>query len=535
MPGSAGWTPSAGFGPGFSWTLAGHSLAGWSLGGGAVAPQIPWPSLQDVARPLVFDDSLVIHEGGEGGRGPDAALAGADERRNATRGVRARSVFRLENGEFGLNRYSLMFERGDSARWVRYEVASGRRDAFADLGVSGDHIWNLAASWSRGPHHFAGTVGQRGVARQLGHADVGENASGQSGGATYEWRRAGRRFGVEFQRGLDHREDIIDVENIPLSFSRREGQENRVEAKGIVPFADGQADARLLWSRARVVRYYDDAFDARNTTWWGSVGLERAAAGGRARVEVGGGRSDALKRDLFAPSASLGFGNDAIHGRVVAERVAHPVWSDLAPGQPAFLQRTDALGFEAGAHGAKLGGDVALRTGITHDRALVFPYPIEDIWLRAGVSAESRRYTFALFTAGAHAAWRRLAVGASGFALGRDQDVSEPRVEPDFGMRAYVEQGFSAFQNDLGVRVRAEGAAIGERESKTGGDEVVLPGYWTSAAVVVLTIADATATLRLSNLEDRRHEEPWIDPGTGLLARGPGRSRRFTFTWRFLN
>jgi len=535
-PGFPGWTPSAGLGTAFAWTFAGHSLGGWSTRSSVSAPQFPWPSVEDARRPLTWSDSLAVREGGDGGwLGPDATLATAESFHRATRDVRARAVFRAEGAEFGMNRYSLTFERGDSARWLRYEASSAKHDPFAAIGRGADHIWNLAVGWSRGAHRLSGTIGQRGVAEQLSHADVSEHASGESGGGTYEWARGGRRLLLAFQRGLDHREDIIDVENLALSFSRREGQENRAEVQAAAPFAKGSLAARVAWSEARVVRLYDDAFDLHNTTWWGALKLDRPTADGRLDLELGGGRSGALDQGLFAPSASLTFGTDAVHGRMVAERMVHPVWSDLAPGQSAFLQRTDALGFEAGASNARVRGDVGLLSGLTRDRAIVFPYPIEDIWLRAGATAETRRYTFALFTVSTGATWSHTSLGGSGFALGRDQDQSEPRVEPDFGARAYLEDRFTAFKGDLAVRIRLEGAGIGERESKTGGQEVVLPGYFTSSAIAIVTLADATATLRVANLEDRPHEEPWIDPGTGVIAKGPGRSVRVTFTWRLFN
>ena len=534
-PGWPGFTPNAGLGTAFAWTLAGHSLGGWSLRGAEVPPALPWPSVDDARRALVWSDSVWVGaEADAGWRGPGATLANAVTVHLPTRKVRSRSVFRVETGESGLDRYSLMVERGDSLRWLRLETTSGHRDRFGAMGRGGDHEWDLLGAWTRGAHRLFGRIGQRGVAQELDHAAVSEDAGGQSGGAAYEWRRGARRVSLGFARGLDHREDVIDIPGL-FSFSRRDAMENRFDAEAETPAAGGRVAAQGWWSRSRVVRTYDDPFDARTTTWWGAAAYDRAAWEGRLRLAAGGGHSSALARDLFAPSASLAFAGSAARGRVFAERLLYPVWSDLAPGQSPFLQHTDAFGIEAGAGSRGLRGEASVLAGVTRDRAIVFPYPIEEIWLRAGATAETRRFGFALVTAATRATTRHFELGASGFALARDQDSSEPRVEPDRGMRLYGENRFSVFQNDLLVRLRVEGAGVAARESKTGGVEEPIPAYWTSGASLLVTLADATLTLRATNLENEKRPEPWIDPGTGRLAVGPGRAIRFTFTWRLFD
>ena len=529
--------PDVGLGSAFAWTLAGHSLAGWGIRSNEAAPQIPWPAVLDARRPIVWDDSTTVGGGGDAAwLGPDATLASTQATHHDTKDVRARSVFRAESGDFGLNRYSLSFERGSATRWIRYEASSGRRDPYGPVGISGDHVWDLSASLTRGDHHFYGRIGQRGVARQLAHADVSEDASGQSGGARYEWSRGARSVSIQFDRGLDHRIDIIDVGGLALSYSRREGQENRIEAGAGLPLGAGRIEARGLLSDASVIRTYDDAFRAHQKMWWGALQYERPTDEGTWNLGVGAGRMGALEQNVVAPSAGVRFGSASAHGHAYVERMVHPVWSDLALGQAAFLQRTDVVGLEAGGHVRGLRAETGVLVGSTRDRALVFPYPIEDIWLRAGISAESERYDFALLTLGATGGGGPVLFGASGFALGRDQATSEPRVEPDYAARAYLEDGFRIFKNDLGVRLRVEGAGIGERESKTGAiQEETLPAFWTASAIAVLTLSDVTATLRFANLEDQHVPQPWIDPGTGRLARGPGRAFRFTFTWRLLN
>src|SRR5262249_1152183 len=153
----------------------------------------------------VWSDSVEVGGGDDGAwDGPDAALAVATVRHLPTHAVRARSVFRAEGGDFGATRYALTFERGDSARWIRWGTSSGQPGPFGAMGRHGDHVWNVAASWTHGAHTLSGTIGQRGAAQELGHAHVTEDAGGQSGAASYAWAGGGRHARLEFSRGLDH-------------------------------------------------------------------------------------------------------------------------------------------------------------------------------------------------------------------------------------------------------------------------------------------------------------------------------------------
>jgi hypothetical protein len=449
--------------------------------------------------------------------------------------VRARSIFRIDNGDFGVSRYSLTFERGDSLKWLRYQASSGTRSGPRPYGPAGDHVWDLTASLTRGSHTLRGNISQRGAAQELNQSVVYEDAGAQSGRIEYQWASGGRRAWAALARGLDRRSDVISDAGVPISYSRRDAQQNRVELGGDTPALGGTLAVRGTASRARVLRTFDDNFESRDNSVWGALSFERLAGPGRLRLELGGGNSTALDRRLVAPSASFSFGAGETRGRVFAERLVHPVWSDLAGGQPAFLQSTTALGFEAQAANPTFHGHAALLGGTTRDRAIVFPYPIEDIWLRVGATADPRRYDFALLTASGSTDWRALGLGAEGFALSRDQDPSEPRPEPDQGGRGWLEARFRMFVGDLGVRLRVEGAAVGARDSKTGGPETRLPAYWTGTAMALLTISDVTAVLAWGNLENQRHPEPWIDPQTGQLALGPGRQFRLSLTWRLMN
>ena len=94
--------------------------------------------------------------------------------------------------------------------------------------------------------------------------------------------------------------------------------------------------------------------------------------------------------------------------------------------------------------------------------------------------------------------------------LARDAHAIQPQVDPTRGARGEAEWGFSAFQGDLGLTVRADAALVGSRES-----EALTPrrldSYVTSSVSGIATLGDVMVTMRVSNLENVRHEEPWID------------------------
>ena len=536
-PGRPGWTPDADIGTSFAWTFAGHSLGGWSRRlEEAPALDQTWPEASDARRPLLWSDSLRAASEALGAwLGPDAGLSTVSSTHLATHTVRARSIFRVDNGDFGVTRYSLMFERGDSLKWLRYQTSSGVRSGPNPLGPAGDHVWDLTLSVTRGMHTLRGNIGQRGAAQELKYGVVYEDAGAQSGRLEYRIANGGRDAWTAFTRTVDHRLDILSDAGVPVSYSRRDAQENQFELGGDAPFLGGVVAVRGSASRSRVLRTFDDAFAARDNSVWGALSFARPAGPGALRLELGGGNSTALDKRLIAPAASFSFGSGETQGRVFVQRLVHPVWSDLAPGQPSFLQSTTALGLDAQGAGGLLHARGALMAGTTRDRALVYPYPIEDVWLRVGVSQESSRYDFLLLTASGRADARLLGLGGEMFLLHRDQDPSEPRPEPDEGGRGWLEGRFRMFAGDLGVRLRLESAEVGARDSKTGGPPIALPAYWTSSALGIFTIADATVILSWHNLENVRHEESWIDPQTQQLALGPGRQFRLTLTWRLSN
>ena len=62
-----------------------------------------------------------------------------------------------------------------------------------------------------------------------------------------------------------------------------------------------------------------------------------------------------------------------------------------------------------------------------------------------------------------------------------------------------------------------------------------LPSYTSLGGAAVLTLSDATLTLRVRNLEDRPQPQVWISAATGRPAQGPGTELRVSFAWRLFN
>src|SRR5438477_12891325 len=134
------------------------------------------------------------------------------------------------------------------------------------------------------------------------------------------------------------------------------------------------------------------------------------------------------------------------------------------------------------------------------------------------------------------AAWhgRRFGWIAEGFGLARPASLAQPRVDPSWGARSEAEYRAQFFGGDLGVRFRAGVEVVGARESEALGSRT-LPAYATSIAGVTATLADAVIAFRVRNLENRVHEETWLDTSTLTEALGTGRELRFMVTVRLAN
>ncbi len=479
----------------------------------------------------MWAETLAVGPDGPGAwRGYGAALAAARaEGTLATR--RARAALVLGSGTQGFDDNALSVTRGDSVSYLRAETMSGTRGAAGALGDAGRHLWSAAGRLTRGRHQLEGSFAQRGAAGKL-HGGEEQSAAGENGELAWRYGTPTGFARLALARGFSWHESFGGA----LAFGRREAQEVVGKAEWERRPAGRVLGARVEWRRGEVKRFEESEDARRATAVWGAARIETPLAGGRVELSLGGGRHGAVKRTDVAPGVAWSFTGSAVRGRLALERLLEPVWADLPAGQAPYLQHTWALT----AHGALAAAgpfraEAALFAGHTRGRALAARLPLEALWLRAGFRPDTAAYDFTLATAGL--AWRGTHAGAGleGFVLARTaQRTIQPRVDPPAGGRAFVEGRFSLFEGDLGVTLRGEADAIGPREAETAPVRR-LEGYATFGAAVVLTLADATITVRARNLEDRQREQTWVDSATGRPALGPGRETRMALTWRLFD
>ena len=308
------------------------------------------------------------------------------------------------------------------------------------------------------------------------------------------------------------------------------------------------AHAKL--DRARVVRwgavtsaaYTRQQWDAQSQ--WAAVRASGALLGGLVRASVGGGHIDApahsAERLQMAPSLAWVRPVGALSLRLFGERVVDPLWSDLSPGTPAFVQDVWTEGLDAAvlrANGDGVGaGVMALQTGA---RARTIRYPLRDFVLRNGWRRADADRALVLATAHVRTHWRAIAADASGWALSRPHTRDEARVDPSVGARAGVQTRFRAFSNDLGALLRLDASFVGSRDADpdAGGFAGSLPSYTTLSGTASFTLGDVTLVLRGDQLEGTRHPEVWTDPvqATPTPALGPGRRMRIEAVWALFN
>lgn len=483
---------------------------------------------------------------GAGWRGFGAALVAAEPVLAPPAGRKPRSVWTMSSGDAGLDRHAIFVARGDERSWARGGASSGRRGGLGDLDAAGDHLWAVSAGARRGAHVGEAGFAQRGAAvrQRVGAADA---ARGESGFARWGWSDTTRSLGVRLERARDERESFA-AGDVLYGDARRESQSNLAELSAGAGRGSATLGARLEWREGRVTRAYGGAGvtdDWRARSAWAALRAEAPAGSGRLELQLGGGRHSASARAKerwqLAPSAAWRAGGAARSLRLFAERVVNPVWSDLAPGEAPFVQDTWAGGAEMrAAAGAWRAGVLAL-AGRTGARATLVRFPVRDAALRSGWSREPSRHGFALASAEAAATWRALSADASGFALARDGDSGRPRVDPSLGATLGLGAAFRLFAGDLGARLRAEAAWVGERATDTRDPafaETTLPGYVTLSAAAEFTLGDATLALRASGLEGGRHDATWADLADAPLlrtARGAGRVLRFEMIWPLFN
>ena len=536
-PGDPAWTPDADWGTAFPRTLAGHVRGGWTLTEPARAHGYSvFPGVFGSRSSIAWFDSVSVARGpGAAWRGWEAAqveLAGDGGPAALPGGTlpRARGDFTYLNGTSGFEEYALSVQRGDSLGWLRAESSSWECGGIGPTAISGRHSWGGTAGVARGMHTLGAAVEQRGHAARLVSGEE-QSVSGGSGYGSWEIRRGLHAFALRAGRG----EDVHESFGGTLDVSRREAERERAEIAWHHADPDLPVAARLEWSHERVTRIDTSRTGPDASALWAAVRGEGRLGDGRLELSVGAGQHQGVDRFEIAPSVAYAFVTPVFDGRLTVERVLAPVWTDLAPGQGAFLQSTWAAGLQIGARSPRLGAArLAWRMGRTRDRAVASRAPIEELWLRRGFRVDPRRYDFGLLTGAAEWGGPTLGAGAGGFVLARRASPAQPLVDPGHGARAWAEGGGRFFSGDLGVALRLEAAMVGPRESEASPSRR-LDGYVTLGATVTFTLVDVIVTVAGRNLEDEIHPLTWVDPSTGLEAIGARREMVFTLTWRLFN
>lgn len=527
--------------------FAGLASGGFDLRDPLTPAALPYPGVAEAQAQLAWYDSatVVIGEGGPW-HGFGAPVASAEPVLVKLERREAHTVWTVVNGSESIDRNAISFARGDRRSWVRAATVSSRRAAVGDLGSAGNHMWNVLLGGRRGAHALEGSFSQRGSAEsQLVGAE--DAAKGQSGYFKWEWSDSTSTVMLRYSRGRDERESFASGDALYL-YGRREAQANVAEAEATTLRGATQFGVRLEARESHVERRFGTSPD--RTRWaerelWAAARASRPLGPGRLELQVGAGHSDAPalsdERMQLVPGVAWRVTRGGRMLRLFTERTVNPVWSDLAPGTPAFMQDTWSGGAEAHAAATHARAAVVLLAGSTGARATLWRYPIRDVALRAGWVHEPERYEFALSSAEAAASWKWLGGDASGYLLARRGDVVQNRVDPAVGGTAGVTAAFRMFADDLGVRLRGGAAWIGPRDTDTRDPlfgDVSLPGYATLSASVEFTLGDATIRLLADGLEGERHDQTWLDLSGGTdvrLARTAGRIGRFELVWPLFN
>lgn len=528
--------------------FAGLASGGFSLRDPLTPAALPYPGVAEAQAQLAWYDSanVVIGEGGAW-HGFGAAVASAEPVLVKLEKREAHTVWTVVNGSESIDRNAISFARGDRRSWVRAATVSSRRAAVGDLGSAGNHMWNVLLGGRRGAHALEGSFSQRGSAESqlVGLADA---SKGQSGYGKWEWSDSTSTVMLRYSRGRDERESFASSAAISYPYGRREAQANVAEAQASTIRGSAEYSVRIEARESHVERRIDTS--QVRTRWaeralWAAARASRPLGPGRLELQLGGGHNDAPElteeRMQLVPGVAWRVSNGTRMLRLFAERTVNPVWSDLAPGTPAFMQDTWTGGVEAHTSGTHARAGMLLMAGSTGARAALLRFPIRDAALRLGWEREPERYEFALSSAEAAASWKWLGADASGFLLARQGDVIQSRVDPSVGGTAGVSAAFRMFADDLGVRLRGGAAWIGPRDTETrvpSFGDVSLPGYATFSASVEFTLGDATIRLLADGLEGERHDQTWVDPGSFpdlRLARTAGRIGRFELVWPLFN
>jgi len=542
-PGRPAWTTDAELILGPSATLLGLAAGGWDwrdpFGSGALTT----PGMPETPPPAAWADSTVVRFGGLGaasGFGSPLARVESTVRRPTSR--RARAVFTLLNGSSALDRNSLLLARGDERSWFRGGSHGGRRGGVGSMDVSGEHLWFASGGTSRGEHDTWARYTQAGFGNQQVLGGLREGGRGESGEAGWRWSRAERSLTMQVQRAHDGRDSRGN--GVEFAESRRDAAADELAIALSDSLASGRWTTRLIAGQEHVERVTPTATLVRQA-WradrvWASLEFERALAGGELLLALGGGRHSAPARReerlQLAPTLTWQRQSDAWSTRLFADRTLTPIWSDLAPGVPAFMQDT-WLGGAEGSLGRRDGAwiEAGVAGGRVAQRATILRYPVRDIALRFGWARDEGSSPLLLATAAGGATWRGLRFDAHGFVQTRPEERTQPRVDPGVGGGAGLEGRVRLFRGDLDVRLRVHADVVGEREFEYSAYDGVPPqtlaSFTTFGAHLRAVLGDATLGVRVSNLEDQRRPQVWIDPATGVPALDAGRQLYFEIVW----
>jgi hypothetical protein len=497
---------------------------------GRATTEKPYPGAPGAVRPLLWSDSLAVITGeGAGVRGFDATLVRVDGGPElidiAGRRERPMADLVIANGWNSLGDNALSLEKSDSLNALRLEAASGNRGPSGSVAGAGRDLYGIGAAVVRGAHHFEAAFDHRRLNADLVDGSF-QRVRGEGGHAAWRYRARDWTIDGAFVRAYDShssgggaygdRTRLADQSEASLTLARGDSV--------------GSLALRGSWRQIRVRPdvEFGDSGSARARELWGAARAERARGGGRIEAELGIGHQSALGRTVVVPSLAYRLTLGSWSGRAFAERLATPVWSDLARGTAPFLQDTWAGGLELRESRRAMRAGVGVLAGRAADRAFITRVPLEALALREGFSADPSDYSFALVHADGRWQAPHWGVGAEGFVLGRSSSPL-PELDPAQGARAFVDGRFRMFQGDLEWVPAIEAAYVGERQSEAGR---TLPRYVTFDARLRLTLADAVMLFEALNLEDRIRPQVWIDRSTGVEATGPGLELRFIFSWR---
>jgi hypothetical protein len=488
----------------------------------------PFPGLS-VSRPLLVMDSLNARAGG--GSDPSAFRTGlvSVAPYTSVKTGAPRSFFGFVNGDYGQNDIVLSAMREDPRSHVWIDALGGNRSTGGPYDEAGRHAWSFGLGKAFGEHELNATYRHAAEASRLLGGEE-ETARGASGGIEHIWRRDSWRTRLSLGRQWDERESFGSTLD---PRSRRDAQEARVTGEVERDIGTRRVGGIVDWSRAQVARQGTGTgeFLARADLTWVGAWYRDTRPGRTIDLGLGGGGPGGVDRVELAPRARVDWQRERSRFSLWGSRMLEPAWHDLAPGQHAFLQNTWALGAEAARDRF---GSISLLAGRTIDRVVVARLPLTDQWLRLGQRRDPDPWNFALVTARTATKPRALTLGAEGSFLVRDSHALQARVDPAATGTAWAIWSFHAFRGDLGVRVRLELDGIGPRVT----DEVVprdLPGFLTSGLSAGFSLADVVITLRVSDLENRRQSDIWVDSRTGLPAVGPARDLSLRMGWKLLN